>query len=76
MRSFTSEELSKYDGAGGSPIYTAYKGKVYDVSKGPTWTDGLHFQHDAAMDLTEEMEEAPHGDDVMDDFPIVGELVD
>ena len=75
MRLFTETELNKYDGVGGSPTYVAYKGKVYDVSNGPTWDDGSHYQHLAGEDLTEAMEEAPHGEDVMDDFPIVGELV-
>lgn len=74
MRSFTREELSKYDGSGGNPVYVAYNGKVYDVSSGPTWIDGSHFEHYAGDDLTRAMADAPHDDDVMDPFPIVGEL--
>ncbi|KAG0239397.1 cytochrome b5-like heme/steroid binding domain-containing protein [Mortierella sp. GBAus27b] len=32
MTQFTHEELRKYDGTKGEPIYVAIKGKVYDVS--------------------------------------------
>lgn len=74
MRTFTITELAKYDGTAGNPTYVAYKGKVYDVSSGPTWIDGSHYQHVAGEDLTEAMEDATHSDDVMDDFPIVGDL--
>lgn len=75
MQSFTVDELAKYDGTGGNPAYAAYNGKVYDVSSGPNWTAGSHYQHSAGEDLTEAMEDAPHGDDVMEAFPVVGELV-
>ena len=74
MRLFIKEELGRYDGTGGNPTYVAYNGKVYDVSSGPTWIDGSHFEHFAGDDLTEAMDDAPHGDEVMDAFPIVGEL--
>lgn len=76
MRLFTKEELAGHDGTGGNPAYVAYKGKVYDLSAGPTWDAGAHYQHLAGEDLTDAMDEAPHGDELMDDFPIVGELVD
>lgn len=75
MRTFTTEELADYDGTGGNPTYVAYNGKVYDISAGPNWTAGAHYEHSSGEDLTDAMEDAPHGDDVMDAFPIVGELV-
>jgi predicted heme/steroid binding protein len=75
LRRFTTEELSQYDGTDGRPAYVAYKGKVYDVSDGPTWVDGLHSEHSAGMDLTPDMEDAPHGDEVMEGMPVVGEFV-
>lgn len=74
MHLFTEAELARYDGTEGNPMYVAYKGKVYDVSSGSTWIEGTHYQHLAGEDLTEAMEEAPHGDDVMTDFPVVGDL--
>jgi len=75
MQTFTTAELAKYDGTGGNPAYVAYKGKVYDLSDGPNWSDGSHYMHSAGEDLTEEMETSPHSDDVMNDFPVVGELI-
>jgi predicted heme/steroid binding protein len=75
LQSFTVDELAKYDGTGDNPSYVAYNGKVYDVSDGPNWTVGSHYQHSAGEDLTEAMENAPHGDDVMEAFPVVGELI-
>ncbi len=74
MQSFTAEELAKYDGTGDNPAYVAYNGKVYDVSSGHNWTAGTHYEHSAGEDLTEAMGDAPHGDDVMHGFPVVGEL--
>ena len=29
----TLEELKEYDGRDGRPVYVAYKGKIYDLSK-------------------------------------------
>lgn len=75
MRKFTLEELAQYDGSDSNPIYAAYKGKVYDVSSGPNWSGGAHYEHSSGEDLTEAMDNAPHGDDVMDAFPVVGELI-
>lgn len=74
MRSFTRHELIEYDGAGDKPSYVGYKGKVYDVSAGPNWPGGSHFQHNAGEDLTDVMQDAPHGEEVMETYPVVGEL--
>lgn len=74
LRIFTAEELALYDGTGGHPAYIAYHGQVYDVSSGPNWAAGAHYEHNAGEELSDAMEDAPHGDDVMERFPIVGEL--
>lgn len=76
MRTFTREELKRYDGKDG-PAYIAYGGKVYDVSQSFHWKKGKHqVTHRAGCDLTEALKKAPHGPDMLDRFPIVGELVD
>ena len=76
MRTFTLAELAQFDGLDGRPAYVAYQGKVYDLSAGATWIDGSHFdEHDAGQDLTESMEYASHGAEVLDRMPVVGELV-
>ena len=73
-RVFTTEELKKFDGKN-NPGYVAYAGKVYDVSESSVWENGGHEGlHEAGCDLTQQMKDAPHGDDVLDKFPVVGAL--
>lgn len=74
-KKFTVKELNEFDGKGGKPGYVGYKGKVYDVSASDQWNDGDHMGHLAGKDLTEDMEIAPHADDVMGRMKVVGELV-
>lgn len=77
MEEFTKEELEKYNGKDGAKCYIAYQGQVYDVTDSMLWDDGDHQGlHEGGMDLTEEMDDSPHDDDVMEDFPVVGTLVD
>jgi len=76
MRVFTKEELRKYDGSSGI-AYVAYRGKVYDVSHSFHWKKGVHqVTHYAGRDLTKALEKAPHGSDMLDRFPVLGELLD
>ncbi|MEM2106461.1 MAG: cytochrome b5 domain-containing protein [Candidatus Bathyarchaeia archaeon] len=75
MKEFTEEELTKYNGKNGKPAYVGYKEKVYDVSTSFLWRDGNHqVLHRAGMDLTDALEQAPHGGDVLEKFPVVGTL--
>jgi len=73
-KKFTLSELSKFNGKNGRPAYVGYKGKVYDVTQSRQWSDGDHLGHEAGKDLTEQMEIAPHADEVMERFKIVGAL--
>lgn len=74
MKKFTEAEIKEFDGTDpGKPIYFAYKGKVYDATKSPLFVEGMHFEHPAGCDLTDYMEEAPHGDESLHDLPIIGE---
>ncbi|MEM2102481.1 MAG: cytochrome b5 domain-containing protein [Candidatus Bathyarchaeia archaeon] len=75
-KKFTLEELKKYDGKNGKPAYIAYKGKVYDVTESLLWLDGEHqAQHMAGRDLTEDMNQAPHGEELLERVKLVGILV-
>lgn len=76
MAIVTREELKKYDGTNGNPVYVAYKGKVYNLSSSSAWETGDHFGHMAGHDLTEELDDAPHDDEVFEDMEVVGKLVD
>jgi predicted heme/steroid binding protein len=71
---FTLDELRQFDGKNGRPAYVGYKGKVYDVTDSDQWIDGDHMGHMAGQDLTEEMDIAPHADDVMEKMKAVGVL--
>lgn len=76
-RVFTRAELARYNGRDGQPMYVAYRGIVYDVSASALWLDGEHqFSHSAGDDLTSEMDQAPHGNEVMERFQVVGVLRD
>ena len=77
MEEFTTEELAKYNDKDGEKCYFAYKGNVYDVTESMLWEDGDHQgMHEGGIDLTDEQEDAPHDDDVLEDFPVVGTLKD
>jgi predicted heme/steroid binding protein len=71
------EELRQYNGKNGAPAYIAYQGVVYDVTRSWHWRKGEHqVRHKAGNDLTSEMGQAPHGEDVFRKFPVVGILAD
>jgi len=75
VRKFSAAELAKFNGEGGAPAYVAFEGKVYDVTQSPTFEGGSHEElHQAGADLTEAMLDAPHGAEVLEGYPVVGEL--
>ena len=75
-RKFTLEELKQYDGKDGRPVYVAYKGKVYDVTDSLLWMEGDHQgAHGAGKDLTEEMSQAPHGEETLANVKLIGILI-
>jgi predicted heme/steroid binding protein len=76
-RTFTKADLKEFNGKKGKAAYVGFKGKVYDVSKGATWDEGDHFSlHEAGISYSDDMDDAPHGDEVFADMPVVGELSD
>jgi predicted heme/steroid binding protein len=73
QRVFTAEELAAFDGKDGKPAYVAHAGKVYDVSGSWMWENGEHEdEHSAGVDLTDDMDFAPHNDSVLQTFPVIG----
>lgn len=73
MLEISLEELAEYNGKDGKPIYVAYGGKVYDVSRSKLWKTGTHMRrHRSGADLTVDIGGAPHGAEVLDQFPQVG----
>jgi predicted heme/steroid binding protein len=75
-RRFSTAELGRYNGKAGAPAFISYRGVVYDVSRSFLWQNGDHqVAHAAGRDLTSDLDQAPHGADLLDRFPIVGTLI-
>ena len=75
MQEFDAKQLAEKDGENDSPIYVAYKGKVYDVSSSKLWKGGLHMRrHRAGTDMTTDIQAAPHGPEVLERYSQVGTL--
>jgi 2-oxoglutarate ferredoxin oxidoreductase subunit alpha len=71
----TKEELKHYNGKNNQKAYIAYKGKVYDVTNSPLWKNGTHQgMHEAGVDLTYALVNAPHAEEVFERFEIVDTL--
>ncbi len=69
------DELAQYNGQNGQKAYIAYKGKIYDVTNSNRWKNGLHMaRHKAGEDLTDFLALAPHTDEVLKSFEVVGTL--
>jgi len=75
MTNYTKAQLALRNGQDKEQIWVAYRGLIYDVSKSRLWNKGMHYEHWAGQDLTEEMKEAPHTQSVFERFEVVGALV-
>ena len=54
-----------------------FEGNIYDVSESKLWKDGIHMgRHHAGIDLTSSMAGAPHGAEVLERVPKVGQAGD
>ena len=76
-RFITLAELRRNSGERGARKFIAYKGVVYDVTDCPKWRGDLHENlHFPAQDLTSELPDAPHKEEVFqhDCVKIVGKL--
>lgn len=75
-RYFSLEELKQFDGKQGRPACIAFKGRVYDVTNSSFWKNGFHLGvHFAGEDLTGTIINAPHKEEVLQGFKIIGELI-
>lgn len=71
---YTRSHLALRNGQDKPEIWVAYKGMIYDVSISKLWRSGNHYEHWAGQDLTEELKDAPHNENVFDKFKIIGRL--
>jgi predicted heme/steroid binding protein len=75
VKRFSKGDLARYNGKKGAPAYIAYKGKVYDASNSFQWRNGRHqVLHNAGKDLTDSLEQAPHGVEMLERLPMIGTL--
>jgi len=75
VQSYTRTELARCDGKEGRLAWIAYRGRVYDVSESFLWKGGRHMaRHEAGRDLTDVLDQAPHGEDLLARVPVVGLL--
>jgi len=71
----TKEQLKQYNGKNNQKAYIAYRGKVYDVTESPLWKNGTHEGlHEAGIDLTDALVNAPHAEEVFSKFEIIDTL--
>ncbi|HUH67169.1 MAG TPA: DUF2231 domain-containing protein [Syntrophales bacterium] len=75
MKEFDRNTLAEFNGQNGKEIYIAHKGKIYNVTGSKMWAGGLHMKrHHAGLDLSADIEAAPHGEEVFDRYPQIGTL--
>lgn len=75
MIPITKQQLSLRNGQDRPEIWIAFKGLVYDVSLSRLWRNGTHYEHWAGQDLTDELQDAPHNENVFDKFEPIGHLI-
>lgn len=72
-RAGRAADAPKPDGQEGRPAHVFYAGRAYDVSQSKLWKNGVHMaRHHAGVDLTEAIEAAPHGPEVLQRVPDLG----
>lgn len=73
-KTFTLEELSKYNGKNGNPAYIAVDGIVYDVTFEATWAAGKHFGLEAGNDVSKEYKDCHEGQEILSKLKKIGVL--
>ncbi len=64
-RKITAPELMRHNGDDADEKWIAHNGIVYDVTECPNWRKEMHRNlHFPGLDLSGELENAPHADDV------------
>jgi predicted heme/steroid binding protein len=74
LKRYSRAQLALRNGQDKPQIWCAYRGIIYDVSHSRLWKNGLHYQHWAGQDLTDELMDAPHSASVFERFEAVGVL--
>ena len=75
MKEYTKSQLALRNGNDKPEIWVAFQGTIYDVTSSRLWKNGKHYEHWAGQDLTAELADAPHQENVFKKFTIVGKLL-
>jgi len=75
MTNYTKSQLAVRNGQDRPQIWVAYRGLIYDMTESRHWRNGMHYEHWAGQDLTDEMADAPHTERVLERFEVVGVLI-
>ena len=71
---YTRSYLALRNGQDKPEVWVAYNGLIYDVTRSRLWLRGKHYEHWAGQDLTDELKDAPHTENVFDRFTVIGKL--
>lgn len=74
LQTYTVQQLALRNGQDKPQIWVAYMGLIYDVSESRLWRNGKHYEHWAGQDLTDELKDAPHTQEVFEKFKVIGKL--
>jgi len=76
QKTFTLEELTRYNGRDGQPAYIAVNGIVYDVTNSAAWAAATHFGLTAGKDLSQQFAGCHEGQQqILNSLPVVGRLL-
>ncbi|MBV6641496.1 MAG: cytochrome b5 [Cyclobacteriaceae bacterium] len=75
MIRISKAELALRNGQDREEVWIAYKGNIYDVTASRLWRNGMHYEHWAGQDLTDELPDAPHTEQVFERYNKIGELI-
>lgn len=76
QKEISKRQLSLRNGQEKPEIWVAFRGNVYDLTVSKLWKNGKHYEHWAGQDLTDELKDAPHLENVFEKFEIIGTLKD
>lgn len=74
LQKYTRQQLALRNGIDKPEIWVAYRGLIYDVSSSRLWRNGKHYEHWAGQDLTHELPDAPHTDEVFKRVKCIGQV--
>jgi predicted heme/steroid binding protein len=73
---YTLQQLALRNGQDKPEVWIAYKGLIYDVTNSRKWFTGMHYEHWAGQDLTDELVDAPHTESVFERFTVIGQVIE